>query len=587
MQTDGELALYKINADGSRSALWYSYTSGGGNYFTVQSNGGLVVYDKNNNTGWDSGTEGLGVGPYTLTIYDFYIQLSDSKGVNIWNNNAGILYNNIYTNAPSSIKSSEYLFSNQYLLSPSKNTLLLMQYNGELALYKINADGSGSALWYSYTSGEGNYFAVQSNGGLVVYGKNNNTGWDSGTEGLGVGPYTLTVYDYYIQLSDSKGVNIWNNNAGILYNNIYTNAPSSIKSSEYLFSNQYLLSPSKNTLLLMQYNGELALYKINADGSGSALWYSYTSGEGNYFAVQSNGGLVVYDKNNNTGWDSGTEGLGVGPYTLTVYDFYIQLSDSKGVNIWNNNAGILYNNIYTNAPSGIKSSGYLFSNQYLLSPSKNTLLLMQYNGELALYKINADGSGSALWYSYTSGEGNYFAVQSNGGLVVYDKNNNTGWDSGTEGLLMGPYTLTVYDFYIQLSDSKGVNIWNNNAGILYNNIYTNAPSSIKSPGYLFSNQYLLSPSKNTLLLMQYNGELALYKINADGSGSALWYSYTSGEGNYFAVQSNGGLVVYDKNNNTGWDSGTEGLGVGPYTLTVYDYYIQLRDSKNAILFTAP
>ena len=497
----------------------------------------------------------------------------------------------------SSLTSPAYLQQGQSIKSQSGNTTLIMQTNGNLELFQINADGSASGVWDTNSyGGTGSKFALQSNGGLVVYDNNNNTQWDSNTEGLGVGPYTLTVYDSYIQLSDKNNIHIWNSNVGILYQNIFTNAPSSITSPAYLFADaeQYLLSASKNTLLLMQYNGNLELFQLTANGPASGVWDTNSyGGTGSKFALQSNGGLVVYDNNNNTQWDSNTEGLGVGPYTLTVYDSYIQLSDKNNIHIWNSNVGILYQNIFTNAPSSITSPAYLFADaeQYLLSASKNTLLLMQYNGNLELFQLTGNGPASGVWDTNSyGGTGSKFALQRNGGLVVYDNNNDTQWDSNTEGLGVGPYTLTVYDSYIQLSDKNNIHIWNSNVGILYQNIFTNAPSSITSPAYLFADaeQYLLSASKNTLLLMQYNGNLELFQLTANGPASGVWDTNSyGGTGSKFALQSNGGLVVYDNNNNTQWDSNTEGLGVGPYTLTVYDSYIKLTDSTKAIIFTAP
>ena len=604
MQTNGDLALYQINADSTSTRIWDTGTQYASGYdAALLSNGALVVYDKNNNTWWDSNTESMGTAPYTLTVYDFYIELTDKNGLKIWNNNVGILYKNIFTNAPSSITSPGYLYANklQYLLSASKNTLLLMQNNGDLRLFQINVNGDGgaSSLWDTGTQYASGYdAALLSNGALVVYDKNNNTWWDSNTESMGTAPYTLTVYDFYIELTDKNGLKIWNNNVGILYKNIFTNAPSSITSPGYLYANklQYLLSASKNTLLLMQNNGDLRLFQINVNGDGgaSSFWDTRTQYVPGYdAALLSNGALVVYDKNNNTWWNSNTESMGTAPYTLTVYDFYIELTDKNGIKIWNNNAGILYKNVYASAPSSIMSPSYLYANAQtaLMSASKNTLLIMQYNKNLVLYQINADSTSTYLWGTGTQYDGGYdAALLSNGALVVYDKNNNTWWDSNTESMGTAPYTLTVYDSYIELTDKTGIKIWNNNAGILYKNVYASAPSSIMSPSYLYANAQtaLMSASKNTLLIMQYNGDLVLYQINADLTSTQLWGANPNYNPGYeAALLSNGALVVYNNNNNTIWDSGTENKGTAPYTLTVYDYNIKLTDTKNTIIYTAP
>ena len=389
MQTNGDLVLYMVNLDNTHSQLW-SPCCGGFQYLAIQSNGGLVTYDNNNNTQWGSGTESMGTTPYTLTVYDYYIELTDKNGLKIWNSNAGILYKNVYVSAPSILKSPSYMYANtqQAIISASKNTILIMQYDGALDLYQINADNTTTRLW-SPCCGGFQYLAIQSNGGLVTYDNNNNTQWGSGTESMGTTPYTLTVYDYYIELTDKNGLKIWNSNAGILYKNVYVSAPSILKSPSYMYANtqQAIISASKNTILIVQYDGALDLYQINADNTTTRLW-SPCCGGSQYLAIQSNGGLVTYDNNNNTQWRSGTESMGTTPYTLTVYDYYIELTDKNGLKIWNSNAGILYKNVYASAPSILKSPSYMYANtqQAIISASKNTILIMQYDGALDLYQ---------------------------------------------------------------------------------------------------------------------------------------------------------------------------------------------------------
>ena len=336
MQHDGNLDLNQINAD-STSTLIRSAAGSNGIYFAVQNDGGLVVYGYDNYTYFDSNTEGIGIGPYTLTLYDYYIELTDKTGLKIWNNNAGILYKNVYASAPSSITSVSYLYANTQtaIMSASKSTVLIMQHDGNLALNQINADNTSTYIW-SAAGSNGIYCALQNDGGLVIYGYDNYTYFDSGTESMGIAPYTLTVYDYYIELTDKNKLKIWNNNAGILYKNVYPSAPSSIVSTSYLYANTQtaLMSASKNTVLIMQYNGALVLYQINADNTSTNIWQVGAGYGGIYCALQNDGGLVVvYDAYNDTCFDSGTENMGIAPYTLTVYDYYIELTDKNKLKI--------------------------------------------------------------------------------------------------------------------------------------------------------------------------------------------------------------------------------------------------------------
>ena len=581
MQTDGYLTLYKTNSDSSTIILWNENSYGGSNsYFAVQSNGASVLYDGNNNTWFESFTEGYGTQPYTLTVYDNYIELVDKNNIKIWNNNAGVLYANVLTR--SSLTSPSYLYSNmnQGIISASKNTVLVMRYDGGLILYQLNVNALPTPLW-EQSGFSPSYFAIQNNGGLVFYDSNNNTAFDSHTENYGTQPYTLTVYDNYIELVDKNNIKVWNNNAGVLYANLLTR--SSLTSPSYLYSNmnQGIISASKNTVLIMRYDGNLILYQLNVNALPTPLW-EQSADLGSYFAVQNNGGLILYEGlYNYTFFDSFTESYGTQPYTLTVYDNYIELVDKNNIKIWNNNVGVLYANVLTK--SSLTSPSYLYSNmnQGIISASKNTVLVMRYDGYLVLYQINNNTPPGILW---EENAGTYFAIQNNGGLVLYGIYNYTFFDSFTESYGIQPYTLTVYDNYIELVDKNNIKIWNNNVGVLYANVLTR--SSLKSPSYLYSNmnQGIISASKNTVLVMRYDGYLVLYQLSANSLPTTLWARNT---GTNFAVQNNGGIVLYDSNNNTQFDSGTENMGTAPYTLTVYDYNIKLVDMKNTTLFTAP
>ena len=205
---------------------------------------------------------------------------------------------------------------------------------------------------------------------------------------------------------------------------------------------------------------DLALYQ-----NGNEIWDTdsqYRGFPSLFFALQNDGGMVLYDVFTNLAWDSGTEGIGTPPYTLTVYDSYIELTDNNGLKIWNNIANILYGNFLTE--SSITSPAYLYAQQGLISPSGETVLILQPTGSFALYTIVPNSTPILIWEdltiivgAYLTGE--YVALQNNGNLVAYDGNNSLEWDSGTENIGTPPYMLTIYDYYIELTDKNGLKIW--------------------------------------------------------------------------------------------------------------------------------
>jgi hypothetical protein len=58
--------------------------TGGPFILKVQSDGNLVIYNKNNQAIWSSGTNGKGVAPYQLVMTSDNVNLVDSKSTVLW-----------------------------------------------------------------------------------------------------------------------------------------------------------------------------------------------------------------------------------------------------------------------------------------------------------------------------------------------------------------------------------------------------------------------------------------------------------------------------------------------------------------------
>jgi hypothetical protein len=67
-------------------------------------------------------------------------------------------------------------------------------------------------------------------------------------------------------------------------------------------------------------------------------------------------------------------------------------------------------------------------NQSWTTPSGRTVLTMQSDGNLVLYK-----DGAAVWASWTVGTGHHLSMQGDGNLVVYNWDLKPVWSSGTAG----------------------------------------------------------------------------------------------------------------------------------------------------------
>lgn len=83
------------------------------------------------------------------------------------------------------------------------------------------------------------------------------------------------------------------------------------------------------------------------------------------------------------------------------------------------------------------------------------------------------------------------------------------------------------------------------------------------------NNVLKAPSKTCNTALQLDGNLVSY----DKNNQILWNSGTSGTGTSpykLIMQSDGNLVLYDKTNKVLWNSGSGGKGTGPYHAIMQD-----------------
>jgi hypothetical protein len=188
----------------------------------------------------------------------------------------------------------------------------------------------------------------------------------------------------------------------------------------------------------------------------------------------------------------------------------------------------------------------LNTNDSLVSWNKRTTLIMQDDGNLVLYRTD---NNQALWSSGTYGKPVTRAImQPDGNLVCYDDHGVAYWSSGTWG---NP------DAFLMLQDDGDLVIYKQNGEPLWASLTMLTPSARLDPNQQLNiNDKLIADNKRTILILQADGNLVLYR-NFDNS--PLWASDTAGEPVTRAImQPDGNFVCYDRHETPLWSSGTQG-----------------------------
>lgn len=211
-----------------------------------------------------------------------------------------------------------------------------------------------------------------------------------------------------------------------------------------------------------------------------------------------------------------TPNLTNGPYTLTdqTATGNLVLSDARGYTLW--------------SP---------------VVPAAANYFDMQHDNNLVLYDGHGNGT---LWQAGTNGHG-YTSpateLQNNGNLVLYGDvtngatalwSSNTDWDSTNSGLLYGQSLQYVHQIN---SHTNGYHLnLNSDCAVV---LYTSGNTQLWNSGTSGSN------GTQCHLDMQNDGNLVLYKYT--GANTPLWNSGTNGTGgqNHMVVESNGHFRVYD------------------------------------------
>lgn len=194
----------------------------------------------------------------------------------------------------------------------------------------------------------------------------------------------------------------------------------SLTTGQELKPGEYLLSPHKQSVLVLQGDGNLVYYENFAP-----VWSSGTAGKApKKLIMQGDGNLVLYDTNNAAVWSSGTN-TGTSNYLTIQTDGNAVIYGSNQA-LWN--IGSVHIPSQTNYVNTFVNSGGIYPGQLLQTPDRRFKLIFQYDGNLVLYSPNR-----ALWSSGTAGKPAVITrIQGDGNIVIYDINGRPVWNSGTD-----------------------------------------------------------------------------------------------------------------------------------------------------------
>ena len=218
------------------------------------------------------------------------------------------------------------------------------------------------------------------------------------------------------------------------------------------------------------------------------------------------------------------------------------------------------------ANTSLAKGNNLMSQQYLLSPDMNDVLILQGDGNLVLYD-----SFRAIWSSGTAGsKATRLTLQNDGNLVLYTASGKVVWHTETAGSDASSLKLQT-DGNLVLYNPSNAARWNSNTHHAPDNLST-VTRIMPSGGQMYIGQRLETAKRDRYLLFQSDGNLVLYT----NTGTALWNSRTSGKGGFvLQMQPDGNLVLYAKSGKAVWYTKTANRGISR---------LELQQDSNLVLY---
>jgi hypothetical protein len=249
-------------------------------------------------------------------------------------------------------------------------------------------------------------------------------------------------------------------------------------SGQFLSANEQLLSPNGKTRMIMQYDGNLCIYRVD---NGQFLWQSSTSGigAGQHVQMKEDGDLAM-DIATHDGFDEvwhTDTGNNPGAILTLRDDGNAVIVGTTGAVLWaSNTAWNTAAPVATTAPAPtlvptlaptpttgplgparLNANQLLGVNQQLVSSNGKARMVMQTDGNLVLYRV---ADNRALWASGTYGKPMTQALmQTDGNFVGYNAGKTIAyWSSGTYGY-PGASVVLGDDGDLQVVHPSGAVLW--------------------------------------------------------------------------------------------------------------------------------
>lgn len=202
-------------------------------------------------------------------------------------------------------------------------------------------------------------------------------------------------------------------------------------------------SPNKNFYLIFQDDGNLVLYSKRTNTS---VWDSKTSDKGVKAYFQDDGNLVVYNAYNKPVYSTNTSNRGE---TIRIQDDgNLVIYGSNNRDVWSSIADRAQHGGVSSQNNTVFQRSYRFAaGEKLYSGNRDYYLIFQSDGNLVVY----DRNNQVLWDAKTSNRGSRAEFQNDGNLVVYNRKGqplfatNTSDKNARTLVMQNDGNLVVYD----------------------------------------------------------------------------------------------------------------------------------------------
>lgn len=266
------------------------------------------------------------------------------------------------------------------------------------------------------------------------------------------------------------------------------------------------------------------------------------------------------------------------PATAGTYNEYYNVLN-EGVT-WMNDLGLFFtinvngvaNPSSTNVNTLKSGDPALNIDDYLLSPDGQSIFTLQRNGVLGLF-----ANFVQVWSQNVGSSAARIVMQSDGNLVIYNQAGQSLWNAGTQNN-PGSSLVLQTDGNLVIYSASGTALWS--SGTIHNPDhlgYVNTVMNLSSGGAdrLYPGQSIDTADGRFHFIFQRDSNLVLYSPTR-----AVWSSVTAGKNAaYLALQSDGNLVLYDRNSQPVWYSGTSSSDL-PLKLII-------QQDGNMVLYASP